>query len=336
MGLRIISFPILILVLSLLVAPAWGHAPLSTGENGNLSMATVISQPEKSYVVYGHIHEPGEAVYFRFDMAAGQTLNTGLLVNRKDSPVPELIIMGPGVPSSGTPPPSLQVPPGSGVLVIPGKMPEQAMYEPFSPAALFPVASYTQKVAESGTFYAVVYSAEGEQDYSFAPGSREEFTASEWLLIPISVIGIHVWEGQSLFVVLAPCIAVVLLGIALLLYRQKTAGTARSPFSWLAIIAGLLYLGGASITFTQMVRALAITGWDPSAILTLIFIGIPVVLGIVALMTGLRSGHPVTTKDRFLVAVIGVVGLLFWAGLIIGPVIALVAAIVPSGTKQGL
>ncbi|MCX6687328.1 MAG: hypothetical protein NT112_02935, partial [Methanoregula sp.] len=139
MELRITSLPLLILILALLVLPACAHAPLGTGENNALSMATVISQPEKSYVVYGHIHEPGEAAYYRFDMAAGQTLNTGLLVNRKDSPVPDLIIMGPGVHASGTPPPSLQVPAGSGVLVIPGRMPAQPMYEPFSPAALFPV-----------------------------------------------------------------------------------------------------------------------------------------------------------------------------------------------------
>jgi len=333
MELRITSLPILILILALLVPPASGHAPLGTGENGDLSMATVISQPEKSYVVYGHIHKPGEAAYYRFDMAAGQTLHIEMLVNRKDSPVPDLIIMGPGVLASGTPPPSLQVPTGSGVLVIPGRMPEQAIYEPFSPAALFPVASYTQKVAESGTFYAAVYTAEGEQDYSFAPGFREEFTASEWLLIPVSVIGIHAWEGQSPVIVLAPCIAVVLLGIALLLRRQKKTGTPRSLFSWLAITAGLFYLGGASITFTQMVRALGIAGWDPSAFLTFIFISIPVVLGIVALRIGFGSGQPVLAKERVLLAVIGVLGLVFWGGLIIGPVIAFAAAIVPAGTK---
>lgn len=334
MALRITSLPLLILIITLLVLPACAHAPLSTGENGDLSMATVISPPEKSYVVYGHIHEPGEAAYYRFDLAAGQTLNTALLVNRKDSPVPDLILMGPGVPSSGTPPPTLQVPAGSGVLVIPGRMPEQAMYEPFSPAALFPVASYTQKAADSGTFYAVVYTAEGEQDYSFAPGFREEFTASEWLFVPVSVIGIHAWEGQSPVIVLAPCIALVLLGIALLLRRQKRAGTSRSLFSWLAITAGLLYLGGACVTFTQMVRALGITGWDPSAILTLIFIGVPVGLGIVALRTGFRSGQPVPAQERVVLAVVGVLGLAFWGGLIIGPVIAIVAAIVPAGTKK--
>ena len=313
----------------LILPPACGHVLLSVGENDNLAAATVIDQPEKSYVIYGHIHEPDGVAYYRFDMNAGQTLHVSLMVSGKDAAIPDLVIMGAGIPVSGTAPPSLQVPPGSGVIVIPGRMPEQAMYEPFSPAALYPVASYTQKAAGSGTFYAAVYTAEGEQDYSLAPGYKEEFTAAEWLLVPISVIGIRTWEGQSPIIVLAPCIALVLLGIALLIRQQKRTGISRSPFSWLAITAGLLYLGGASITFTQMVRALGITGWDNSAVLTLLFIIIPVVLGAAALRIGFGGGLPELRKDRVFMAVIGVLGLVVWGGLIIGPVIAFVAALVP-------
>jgi hypothetical protein len=327
------ALPFLFL-LSIIVLPVLAHAPASPGKSSYLSTAVLIGQPEKSYVIYGHLHEPGDAAYYRFDMTEGQTLHVALLANSRSTAAPDLIIMGPQLPSSGTPPESLETRAGDGVVVVPGSLPDHAEYEPFSPAAIYPVASYTVRVPATGTYYAAVFSSDGEQDYSFAPGFREEFTVSEWLLVPVSVTGGHVWEGQSLAVILAPCIAVVLLGIALLLYHQKKTGAHGSMFSWLAITAGLLYLGGASITFTQMVRALAITGWDPSAILTLIFIGIPVVLGIVAMLTGLRSIQPMPAKDRLLVAVIGVLGLLFWAGLIIGPVIALVAAIVPAGTKK--
>ena len=327
------ALPVLFLLL-IMVLPVLAHAPASPGESSYLSTAVLIGQPEKSYVIYGHLHEPGDAAYYRFDMTEGQTLHVALLANSRSTAAPDLIIMGPQLPSSGTPPESLETRAGDGVVVVPGSLPDHAEYEPFSPAAIYPVASYTVRVPATGTYYAAVFSSDGEQDYSFAPGFREEFTVSEWLLVPVSVTGGHVWEGLSLAVILAPCIAVVLLGLALLLRQQKRTGTAYSLFSWLAITAGLLYLGGASITFTQMVRALAITGWDPSAILTLIFIGIPVVLGIVAMLTGLRSIQPMPAKDRLLVAVIGVLGLLFWAGLIIGPVIALVAAIVPAGTKK--
>jgi hypothetical protein len=319
----------IILILSLLIAHACGHAPLNTGESGDISTAVLITQPEKSYVIYGHLHEPAEIAYYRFDMAAGQTLHVALLVSGKSETAPDLIIMGPDIPDSGTSPASLQILPGSSVFVIPGRLPERPEYEPFSPAALYQVASYTTQVPASGTYYVAVFTADGEQDYSLAPGYKEEFTAAEWLHVPISVIGIHAWEGQSPVIVLAPCIALVLLGIALLVRQQKRTGISRSPFSWLAITTGLLYLGGASITFTQMVRALGITGWDNSAILTLLFIIIPVVLGIAAVRIGFTAGHPVLRKDRVFIAVIGVLGLVVWGGLIIGPVIAFVAALVP-------
>ncbi|MCX6682407.1 MAG: hypothetical protein NTY71_05425 [Methanoregula sp.] len=329
-------FPVLlfILVIFLILPPACGHVPLSAGENDNPASATVINQPEKSYVIYGHIHEPDGVAYYRFDMTTGQTLHVSLMVNGKDAAIPDLVIMGAGIPVSGTPPASLRIPQGSAVFVIPGRLPEHAEYEPFTPSAIYQVASYTALVPASGTYYVAVHTSRGEQDYSLAPGFKEEFSATEWLLVPVNVIGIHTWEGQSPVIVLAPCIAVVLLGIALLLRQQRRTGVSRSPFSWLAITAGLLYLGGASITFTQMVRALGITGWDPSAILTLIFISIPVVLGIVALRTGFGSGQPVLAKERVVLAVIGLLGLLFWAGLIIGPVIAFVAAVVPEKPKR--
>ena len=326
--------PLIILCL-LLVIPACGHAPLDAGGSGDLTTAVLITQPEKSYVIYGYLHKPTEIAYYRFDMAAGQTLHVALLVSGKSGTAPDLIIMGPDILDSGTPPASLQILPGSSVFIIPGRLPEHPEYEPFSPAALYQVASYTTQVRASGTYYVAVFTAEGAQDYSLAPGYEEKFTAAEWLLIPISVIGIHAWEGQSPFIVLAPCIALVLIGIALLLRHQRRTGISRSLFSWLATTAGLLYLGGASITFTQMIRALGITGWDNSAVLTLLFIIIPVVLGVAAIRIGFKAGHPVLRKDRVFMAVIGVLGLVVWGGLIIGPVIAFVSAVVPVGTKQG-
>jgi hypothetical protein len=42
-----------------------------------------------------------------------------------------------------------------------------------------------------------------------------------------------------------------------------------------------------------------------------------------------RSSSPLSRKDRFSLGIIGLLGLLFWAGLIIGPVIAIIAALVP-------
>jgi uncharacterized membrane protein YqjE len=61
---------------------------------------------------------------------------------------------------------------------------------------------------------------------------------------------------------------------------------------------------------------------------TIIFAVIPIILGIWALRAA-RSPSPLTKKDRLSLGIIGVLGLVFWAGLIIGPVIAIIAALVP-------
>ena len=44
--------------------------------------------------------------------------------------------------------------------------------------------------------------------------------------------------------------------------------------------------------------------------------------------------HPLPVSARIPVGVIGLLSFLFWAGLIIGPVIAFVTAIVPAGIKK--
>jgi hypothetical protein len=77
-----------------------------------------------------------------------------------------------------------------------------------------------------------------------------------------------------------------------------------------------------------MVRALLITGPSPAVVLTLVFSIIPSALGIWLLRIA-RSPSQKTVQDRFILVVIGGLGLVFWGGLIIGPVMAFIAAAVP-------
>ena len=104
-------FPILILLICMaaLIVPLSAHAPLAPGENGNMAGATVISNPLKSWVIYGHLHKAGDTAYFRLDMQERQRLVLSLNVNSEDAPVPDLIVMGPGIESSGTIPPVARI-----------------------------------------------------------------------------------------------------------------------------------------------------------------------------------------------------------------------------------
>ncbi len=304
------------------------HAPLDAGSNEDLSNATLVSPPEKSFVIYTELHESGEAQYYRFPMEKGQILYGSLQVPGTTSMIPDLAIIGPGIASSGDIPPFVDVPPGSAATVIRGRVPEHPSYEPFSPQPIYEVARFNITVPEGGTYYIAVFGNSGGK-YSLAPGFLEEFTPAEWLLIPWSVITIHLWEGQSLFLILSPLIAVLIGGIALITVARKKKGMPFGPVHWLIVTAGLLYIGGAAMTALQIVFTVSVTGYDPSIFLTLFFLGIPLLLGLIAVRAGFTlSRRDSGRKTGVILIMTGLLGLLFWAGLIIGPVLAIAGGVV--------
>ncbi len=331
-------FIISILCISALLwfAPAASaHTPLAPGENQNLAGATVIPDPLKSWVVYGHLDEPGEAAYFRMEMAQGDRLVLALNINQAGAPIPDLFVMGPGIPSSGTVPPSVEVPPGTGSLVIPGTTPDMAVYEAFSPSVIYEVASYSADIEIPGTYYAVVYTTGHELDYGQVVGYKEEFTAAEWLVIPFSQVGIYLWEGQSPWFVAAPYIIVILVGIGLMVWQQKRVGNTRMIQAWVASLAGLLYIATGVSILNQMFWVFSFTGYSPESSITLLFAAIPILLGFLALWIG-RVKPLVSPRDRISLVIIGGLGLVAWAGLIIGPVLALIAAFLPVHIRSEL
>jgi hypothetical protein len=308
------------------VVAVQAHAPISVGSNEDLGNATVFLDPEKSYVLYTELHGAGEAQYYRFPLKAGQRLYGSLQVPGPDSMVPDLAIMGPGVPPSGELPPFVQVPAGAGAMVVEGEPPGVPGYEPFTPQPIYEVARFDHTATQDGDHYLAVWGpADGK--YSLAPGYVEEFTVDEWLLIPWSVVSIHLWEGQSPAYVFAPLAVVVIGGLALFYWYRRRGPWPDLP-GWLILVAGLLYLGGAAMIALQVVHAVQRTGWDSGVVVTLAFIASPALLGAYAVLLGVRSPAtgPSLSKGVAMV-VVGALGLVLWAGLLVGPVLAIVAGV---------
>jgi hypothetical protein len=321
------------LVILLLILPVQAHVPLSDNGNNTLEGAVVVDNPEKTYVFYGNLHEPGEVAYYRFEMHSGDLLAISLMNSGKNSPVPDMIIFSPELAGqSGEIPAGVTIPDGFGVEIIRGQHLLVAEYEPFGPAAIFPVANYSHHVTNPGTYYVAIVSRTGDTPYSIATGDREEFSPAEWVTVPIGVIRTHLWEGQDIISLLAPFLAVTILGALLIVRREGKKGMHHQPAFWFAIIAGLCYLGGAAVTLVQMVRALAITGFSSGIVITLIFALIPVILSIIALRLT-RTPEPWPVKVRISFGVIAVLGIIFWSGILIGPALTLIAAIIPDRTK---
>ena len=314
------------------------HAPLGVGTNEDIANATLISTPEKSFVLYTELHESGEAQYYLFPLLKGQRLYGSLQVPGPGSMIPDLVIIGPGIEPAGNMPLFVQVPSGSGAMVIPGKPPGKPAYEPFSPQPIYEVARFNVTVSREGNYYIAIFGTDSGK-YSLAPGFLEEFTAAEWLTIPLSVVSIHLWEGQSPAGIFAPLIIVKVVGLALIFLYPGWRDVRRDPIACLMIISGFLYLGGAAMTALQIVYAVQVTGYTSEVILTLLFIAGPLILGVFAIRAGGRLPHgSLSWSEGIRMMVIGLLGLLFWAGLIIGPVLAILSGallLVKTATKSG-
>jgi len=334
MNLRI---PVLVFALMIIVIipEVLGHAPLGAGENESLDTAAIIPDPSKSWAIYAELHEGGEAQYYRFSISEGERILVSLLISpasKDEGFLPVLVLMGPKIVNQGVVPGDVEVPEGSGVIVLEGKPPSQATYEPFSPSSFYSLGAIDLNAPSSGTYYVAVYEPFQEGHYCLAVGYRETYTLEEWILIPINLISVYQWEGQSLPFILAPMVAILVIGLAILLWRQRSRGRPMAFFNWTGALAGLLFLGSGVTVLSQMIFALTRTSLVPEIGVTLVFAAIPVILGIGALRLAMKEDEKMGTRKRVYFVILGLLALFMWAGLLVGPILAIVTSLLPSRT----
>ncbi len=332
---KIIAFWGVALLCLLFVLGAQAHVPITTGDNEALDTATYISDPLKSWAIYSELRDGGVANYFKFELAQGQRLRLSLFTPKESSFTPGLVIMGPGIEPQGTVPAFIEVPEGLAARVVAGAQPETVSYEPFTPSSLYELVDVNTNVTAPGTYYVAVYEPSEGGRYGLAVGYREQFELLEWIRVPLDVITVHQWEGQSLIFILAPMLGIVVIGFLLLFWvRKKGVPVLQSPMSWLGSLASLLYIGSGATIVTQMGIALTVAPMTAAVIVTVIFALLPIIAGIILLKVVLKAQAGVTVKSRIEMAILGIVGLFIWAGLLVGPVLAIVVSILPPFTKE--
>jgi len=325
----------IVLLVLLCVTGVQAHVPLIGGNNEALETATYIDDPLKSWAIYGELREGGVVNYYRFDMEQGQRLRLMLFTPEEDLFTPSLVIMGPTIEPQGTVPDIVTVPQGAGALVVKGKRPDRASYEPFTPASQFELVDIDMNVRAPGTYYVAVYELLHGGPYGLALGYREEFRLVEWIRVPIEVIRIHQWEGQSVGFILAPVLALLAIGFGLLFWQlKKGAPVPQNTFRWIGSFVSFLYLGSGTIMFTQMAIALSRTTLTSAVIVTIIFALLPLIAGIITLRVATSVRDKVEMRARVTMAILGIVGLFIWAGLVIGPLMAILASLVPAHYKK--
>ncbi len=321
-----IRIPAVILLVALLLVIASGaHAPrISTGD------VVVVPDAEKSYAWYGLLGEPGETDRYLISAEAGTELRISTSSPDPDT-APPFALIGPGITTMDLALADISIPEGYGSIVVPVLDTRQPpTYEPFTPMALYEGASLSIPAPVSGTYTIAVAGAEGR--YLLATGFSEEFSPAEWVLIPVSILSVRVWQGQSLLANLLPILAAVLIG-AWWFRRRNPAPP--WPWAWLPAIAGFSFLGSGMLVVIQMMAAALVTGLSPSLLLTVFFAAVPVILGLLLVRIAAASGPSPSHRERAVMLILGFFGLVFWAGLIAGPVLAMAASLMPGAGTPG-
>jgi hypothetical protein len=322
MRIRILACITLLIIL--LVLPACAHVPGITSGNG-----TVVPDAEKSYAWYGSLETADEGDQYSITAEAATEIRFSL--STPDSGVtPSAALIGPGIAAQDPLPGFIEVPEGQGSILVPAVEAPQASYEPFTPMAMYDLSGFSTAAPTAGEYTIVVFGDEGR--YILATGFLEEFSLTEWVLIPVSVLSIRIWQGQSLLANLLPILGAVLIGTW---WFRKRLLSLPWPGVWLLAIAGFAYIGSGILVIIQMCIAGLLTGPVASMILTAFFAAIPIILGVILVRIAMMTAPSPSYRDRIVMAVLGILGLIFWAGLIAGPVLAVAASLVPgSGQSQ--
>jgi len=236
------------------------------------------------------------------------------------------VVMGPDLQIRGSFPVYVEVPKGYAITALRSNRttPE---YEPFTPTSYHFLAEIRVESVAGGDYYFAVYEPDGGGRYGLATGYMEEFTLEEWVTTPLDLFRIHLWEGQSPIVVFGPLVAAAAACIWLVNRRETLIGV----HMWLGLAAASTYVATGVNTGVQMLLALAASGFSSGSFLTTIFVASHVGLGAMVLQKTLKERQGRTVAQRAGMVAYGLIGLFIWAGILVGPVLALAAAAASDG-----
>jgi hypothetical protein len=329
----------ILLIASFTLPLVLAHAPLGTQDNESIDKATVIPDPTKSWALYSALNIDGDPQYYTFNISVGQTIHILMYKSLRAEDAnftPVLVLLGQNMNATGDIPSKITVPAEYKAQLIHPTKP-QPSYEPFSPGILAYLTDLTISNASTGQYYLVVYEASSNPTgghYGLAIGDRETYTIDEWVLIPFNLISIYQWEGQSLGLIVTPMVATLIIGLVFVAWRQRKHCDLANPMVWLAAVAGLTFVGTAASTFFQLLFGASQVSVGVDVVITIIFATIPLILGFTTLRIALKNSKEATMRKRIYFIILGVAALFIWAGLIAGPILATIAALMPTKIRK--
>lgn len=314
-----------ICLLLLLAAPVLAHVPVTGGDNDTPATATVVDNPTKSWALYDRLDADGVA-YVRATFEAGDRLYAATYTPDRELQ-PAIVVMSPRIDGQPALPDSVTVPDGYGAILVQGPTGEPEL-EPFTPGAYFFTAEIDRQVPAGGEYLLAVYDERGRAGpVGLALGRNEQFTPIEYLTVPIDVLAVHAWEGDSPAVVFGPAALIVVLGLVWL--RPRIARRDERLRRW-ALGLSAIGMGATSASLAvQLGISLAMAGVSPIALLPTLLIAVPAALAVWLARLATLPRLALSWRRRVGVGLAGAVGLLTWAGLLVAPLLAILVALVP-------
>ena len=143
--------------------------------------------------------------------------------------------------------------------------------------------------------------------------------------MPFRLISVYLWEGQNLGLLFLPYLLAEIIGL-LIFWR----GSRHTAFCLAGTLAGFLFLATSASILTQMVFSLSRAPFGPEVYITLAIAVFHALLGVAVIR--LARGEA-GILQRILMAILGTIALLAGSGLIMGPILAMAASLLPS--KKG-
>lgn len=323
---------LVVLVCVLVATPVAAHVPAFPEDNTSPERAVSVPVTEKSWSFYDSL-ERGQVRYYRASLDAGERLRVGAFTPDGGAFTPSIVLLSRSLNGTDEVPAGVTVPAGMNATVVAGERPETASYEPFAPAAYYHTTDLDRRVPDGGTYIVAIYEPENRSGQAgVALGYGERFSPGEFVIVPFDLVRAHLWENQHPLLVFGPWLVTFVLGGAFVTSRRgewgwsdsrqhdRTGILHREHVARLVLSGGaLLVLATAAGTTLQMVRALSKTGPALGAIVTGIFVAVPVVCGGWALQVAIREPLVLSARTRLGLVVAAATSLLTWAGFIVGP-----------------
>lgn len=294
--------PILLALLLLagLGGVAVGHVPELGGGD-----VTVVEDPTVSRVFYRSLDAGGTHRY-RLRDGGADAIHVGLMTPQPRGKPPTARVTGRGLDAT-----------------LEGTA-EKPAFEPFAPDVLYKVDAFDATLPEGDG--AVTVEVSGEGPYALVVGRAERFTATEWVGTGIAVPRTRLWADRWWLLLPGGAAAA---GAGVWLRRRGVAGRRR----WLAGLGGALALGSAAHTAAAL-------GWAATVVSP--GIAATVAGGVAALQVAVGGGllrlataESPDSRWRLASAGLGIAAAAVWAGAVVGPVLAVLAALPGLGELLG-